>query len=1210
MFRVYNKVSYMAKHALIYALCLCMTIGWTQASAQLGGIGKSISGGANTVGQDATNTANTFGQDATNTANTFGQDATNTANTVAQGATNTANTVAQGSENLVNNMFPGQGASTSTQLLGSTAGSTGSTSTPSAADYSMYTIPGLDSSIIAPYLVAGADQSLIILNDVTGTLSNISTLAGRTSPYAYVTQSLVDYFTRGMFSIALILFSYTTIMGTIYTADEGEVMGRKFQTFFVFFRSLMAITLYFPLQSGYSILQSLVSTIVITSVMVANAAWVTVVTIMVTMFSGSLGNSLMPYIGDEDQIIQQATQSAANGVDSTVTAKTTEYLIASGTSELASQAFYMGQLAQMICVYENYDQGNNSGGINNAYNAINNSIFCSGGDCPFSNPNGDITLTLPGPERATNDCGKVKFKVNDESYQSYAGAVIQPVLSQLNGLARMYYQSAVSASNKQVTDSVAQTIANELYSMTSGSLVSMITSYMVQNTNQLPTSQADIIKNLTKGGWAMAANNYFYYAYTYWNNLDTNTQSPNYESYVYIEPTKSQDESFSFCPSASTSSSTNAAISVMNGMCNSLITSGNVGKPTQCATTPTASGCPGASNSAETYSGSMQQCALNINNCKNINQYLIANQEEGGQTVVKPKDFIKVFYKGFSTQISDMDSVKSFAQIEAMTKLCNVPFATSSLNSCEDEGSFLTPETGSALLPGAIAAGVVLSILPRYAWLAILSPFVAFYGGVAWYQNYTDLYDLVSDPTKLYPDTLAFSVQSFTYLTVKAWFDTFDTNRNYLFVFPVQTFSAFGFRVLLQTVAFVFNVGTATFAANISMTFSYFFRQVLIDAAIAVTQYYGKFTYQYGWFWFYANIMPFPPPYLPLIWIDYAELAKNTGIYAPLPIWWWIYIIFIPVPIGLIASLVIIPVGALTLLVSLAGTIAEIFNPAQILLQLNSFIISRYNPLYLAIATPIISFSTLFAFFLPLYPMVVYTLTIITWVTQYIETLLAMPIILLGMANPEGHSPLLGKAEKLIMLLAVLFVRPITIVMGFVAANIIASISVFIFCHVLIPMLDIQIGQWAAGYALMTVSGAGGVTPVFDSGEVTIQAVMTIVALIMFSMVLYYLLLNAFSLIYKLPNGIANWIGLSMMTNAQEEEIMMQLSGEINNVTGSLTEASTSIATTQGDASSAGGGLDPNQSYSQGKSAYKQDMASGEARRESKENAKHNRGES
>jgi hypothetical protein len=121
---------------------------------------------------------------------------------------------------------------------------------------------------------------------------------------------------------------------------------------------------------------------------------------------------------------------------------------------------------------------------------------------------------------------------------------------------------------------------------------------------------------------------------------------------------------------------------------------------------------------------------------------------------------------------------------------------------------------------------------------------------------------------------------------------------------------------------------------------------------------------------------------------------------------------------------------------------------------------------------------------------------------------------------------------------------------------------------------------------------------------------MTVVALIMFSMVLYYLLLNAFSLIYKLPNGIANWIGLSMMTNSQEEEIMMQLSGEINNITGSLTEASTSIATTQGDASSPGGGLDPNQSYSKGKSAYKEDMESGEARRESQGNAKHNRGES
>ena len=111
------------------------------------------------------------------------------------------------------------------------------------ADSAIYDIPGIDSSVIDKFMQPGFDASQI-LNDVVGTLTNVSSLSSKMSPYA-VTKNLVDYFTRGMFSIALILFSYTTIIGTIYTASEGEVMGRKLNLF-VLFRTLLSMALYFP----------------------------------------------------------------------------------------------------------------------------------------------------------------------------------------------------------------------------------------------------------------------------------------------------------------------------------------------------------------------------------------------------------------------------------------------------------------------------------------------------------------------------------------------------------------------------------------------------------------------------------------------------------------------------------------------------------------------------------------------------------------------------------------------------------------------------------------------------------------------------------------------------------------------------------------------------------------------------------------------------
>ena len=308
-----------------------------------------------------------------------------------------------------------------------------------------------------------------------------------------------------------------------------------------------------------------------------------------------------------------------------------------------------------------------------------------------------------------------------------------------------------------------------------------------------------------------------------------------------------------------------------------------------------------------------------------------------------------------------------------------------------------------------------------------------------------------------------------------------------------------------------------------------------------------------------------------------------------------IWILFIPIPVFLFFAAAWIGIGYVVNALALAATMIDILSPSQIILEINSFIISRWNPLYFAIATPLISLATLFAFFLPLYPIMIYTLTVITWATQYIETLLAMPIILLGMANPEGHSPLLGKAEKMIMLLVLLFMRPLTTLMGFVLATFIASISSFLFYQMIIPILDMQIGQWAKGYTTMVLGGTVQATQVLDTNNVTIQAVMTMLLLIMFTMLFYYMILNAYSLIYKLPNSISAWVGVNM-TNTDEEAIIQHVAGEIGNMTGSLSGAATSIAGKQGEATSPGGGMDVHKQYESGKGSYQKDTGEGHER--------------
>lgn len=1048
----------------------------------------------------------------------------------------------------------------------------------------LYSIPGIDTSVIDKFMTPGFDYSIRILNDIVGTLGDVASLADRVSPYAEVTKNLVNYFTQGMFSIAVVIFSYTIIMGTIYTASEGEIMGRKMQTYFVLFRSFVAMGLYLPLQSGYSILQSLITNVVITSVMVTNLAWYMVVTVMVTMLNGPASIQLLSNVNSEFSF-SQAVSSAETQITAFINKTTGDYLEADKTSELASQAYTMGHLAQMICTYNNYYLAKGNSGIDEAYSAIQGAIYCEGqSGCPFpiATDETSVALTLPLPGSGSQtDCKTINFSTNSD-YNDSAKAMIQTYLASLSGYAKSYFTSYkdnskdISATNTQIGEGLAAGITD----MVSSYLLSQITTYNAEAASQSTgnTTQQDWIDKLVDGGWAMAANNYFYYAFKLFSAADSLQQTSDYSTYLYATPTKYEGQ-FDFCTGD------------FSNICDYLLTgSSDLGGKVFCQLNPTSADCGGSGSTETTSVGSMADCAADISQCANISNYLMANDDSSGTTVVTAKDFVTIFYKGWKTQISNINEVKSFAEIEAQTKLCNLPFAASALNECTSSDTFLEPSEAPTFFAAALGTAVTFFLVaPKVFWIPTMVLFEAYFAGIAYYQNYADIYTIWTDPSKLYPDTLALGLQSFTYFTVKAWFDTFANGQAMVFVFPIQAMSAFGYRILLYCVAFIFNVGTATFSANLTMTISMFFRQVLIDAAISFTQMSAAIPQEYGWWWVYSII---DEPGVIVSWLD-MEMNTNLGLICPYPLIIWV--LFVPIPVFLIVGLAWIGFGYVVNAITLAATMLDILDVSQIVLEINSFIISRWNPIYFAIATPLISLATLFAFFLPLYPIMVYTLTVITWATQYIETLLAMPIILLGMANPEGHSPLLGKAEKMIMLLLLLFMRPLTTLIGFVMATFITSISSFLFYQMVIPIIDVQIGQWAKGYTTMVLGGSAQVTQVLDTNNVTIQAVMTMLLLIMFTMVFYYMILNAYSLIYKLPNSISAWIGVNM-TNTEEEAIIQQISGEINNITGSLTGAATSIAGKQGEATSPGGGLDVHKQYESGKQGYKKDEVEGEQR--------------
>lgn len=89
--------------------------------------------------------------------------------------------------------------------------------------------------------------------------------------------SLFSIFNIAVLTLGSIVVSYTIILSTINTAQEGEVMGRKWSSLWIPLRSAVGMAFLFPTASGYSLLQMLMMNIVVYGIAAANQVWAQVV---------------------------------------------------------------------------------------------------------------------------------------------------------------------------------------------------------------------------------------------------------------------------------------------------------------------------------------------------------------------------------------------------------------------------------------------------------------------------------------------------------------------------------------------------------------------------------------------------------------------------------------------------------------------------------------------------------------------------------------------------------------------------------------------------------------------------------------------------------------------------------------------------------------------------------------------------------------------
>lgn len=89
----------------------------------------------------------------------------------------------------------------------------------------------------------------------------------------------------------------------------------------------------------------------------------------------------------------------------------------------------------------------------------------------------------------------------------------------------------------------------------------------------------------------------------------------------------------------------------------------------------------------------------------------------------------------------------------------------------------------------------------------------------------------------------------------------------------------------------------------------------------------------------------------------------------------------------------------------------------------------------------LIGFTT--AYFIPFFPYMIFTFGSIAWLMAVIEAMVAAPIVALGITHPEGEGPF-GKGEHAVLLLTNVFLRPALMIIGYISGIMLSYVSVWV----------------------------------------------------------------------------------------------------------------------------------------------------------------------
>lgn len=172
---------------------------------------------------------------------------------------------------------------------------------------------------------------------------------------------------------------------------------------------------------------------------------------------------------------------------------------------------------------------------------------------------------------------------------------------------------------------------------------------------------------------------------------------------------------------------------------------------------------------------------------------------------------------------------------------------------------------------------------------------------------------------------------------------------------------------------------------------------------------------------------------------------------------------------------------------------------------------------FYAILGSLLAVGAFLAVYLPLMPFIYFFFAVMNWFIAVIETMVAAPLVALGIIHPEGHD-LWGKAEPAVMLTVNVFLRPALILFGFIAGMLLSYILIQILTN---------------GFALAIGEG-------FNSWAVLVNPVAFFFYVVFYLGVLFIIIQQSFKLTIDIPNRVLQWLGFQGQLGGNMDEATQQ----------------------------------------------------------------------